>query len=252
MPKAARLVLDDFIKVHRAADQDYGDDYQEHGNFVGDILGHHPRGGNDGVFVPRRPTAQHDGHHVDGAEGKDHQQPNIDVPRRQALAKRNNRQPGQHRRHHQQRSQAEQAAVHPGRNDQLFREQLDGVGDRLQQTGGPDLGRTGPALKSPRPFSLDPHQIGRVESDEGHDSHEEEQQPQRLGPKSRHECSRRVHHSEPFRSGIPALPASAERRCDSGVAAKSPGPETPSRIRWLWKWKSWFTRVTLFTCQCPG
>jgi hypothetical protein len=79
VPEPAGLLLDDLAQVHRAGHHQQGDDHEQHRDLVGDVLGDDAGGGDDRVFVPGGPAAEHDRHHVDRAEGEDHEQAEVEV-----------------------------------------------------------------------------------------------------------------------------------------------------------------------------
>ena len=89
-------------------------------NFIGDILGHGPDGAQEGILVVGRPAGHENGQDGQGAEGKDQQQADVEVPDNQRGRKRYNHKTDQHRQEHDDGGQQIDQLVRIFRSDQLF------------------------------------------------------------------------------------------------------------------------------------
>ena len=186
MPEPAGLLPDDLVEVQRAGRQQHRDHDEQHRDLVGDVLGDHAGGGDDGILVARRPAAEHEGHDVDRTQGENQQQSHVDVAGDEVFAERNHREADQRRRHHHQRRQPVQQAVRAGWHHDLLDEEFDAISHGLEPAAVAGLVGAGAALDAPGDFALGEHQVGGVGADEGADTDEVQQDPDGLEGKESH------------------------------------------------------------------
>ena len=141
----------DVGEVERADAEQHGDDDEADR----DLVGHHLRGraqrAEERIFRVRRPAAHDDAVDLERGDGEDVEDADIDVGDRPARVDRDHR-PGRDRQHRRdQRRQQEHALVGAGRDDRLLEDELQQVGEGLQQAprGRPRWGR-GAAARPPR------------------------------------------------------------------------------------------------------
>ena len=120
-------------QVERADAQQHGDDDEADGDLVGDHLRRRAQRAEEGVFRVGRPARHDDA--VD-AERRDREQiedADIDVGEHHAGVERDHRPGDQRQDEGDHRRQDEHDPVGAGRDDGFLEQQLEAVGDRLQQ-----------------------------------------------------------------------------------------------------------------------
>src|ERR1043166_571452 len=169
----ARLALDDADERQRPRAEDHRDRGEPHGELVRDHLGRRSQGTEQRVLVVRRPAAERDGVDADARHGEEQQQPDVDVgahePRRGTHRDHGERHDG--RGHREDGRDVEDDLVRLRRDELLLEEELDDVGDGLQEPERPDAVGAGARLDVPADLALGVDQVGhhpeqRIEDDE--------------------------------------------------------------------------------------
>src|ERR1035437_6536640 len=176
VPEPAGLLADDLVEIEGAGHHQHGDNDKEHRNLVGDALGNDAGGGDDGELVARGPAAEHEGHDVDRAEGKDEEEADVEVARDEVFAERDRCEAEQRRGHDQERRDAEEQPVGAGRHNHLLREELEAVGDWLEPAAPAGLVGAGATLEAAGALALGEHEVGGVGADERANADDVEQQ----------------------------------------------------------------------------
>ncbi len=121
------------------------------------------------------PAGDDDAVDAERGQRQDVQQAGIDVRQHQPGVERKHR-PGRQRRHQRQhRREQKQQLVGAARNDDLLEHQLDGVGDRLQPTLGPDPVRPHAHLHVTDDLALGEGEIGHQQHQRCNDHHDLDQ-----------------------------------------------------------------------------
>jgi hypothetical protein len=167
------LRLDDRREIERADAEQHGDDHEADRDLVGDHLRRRAQRAEERVLRVRSPTAHDDAVHAERGDREDVEDADIDVGDRPAFRDRDHR-PGRQREHAgDQRRQQEHALVGARRDDRLLEDELQQVGEALQQAEGADHVRAAAQLHR-RP------DLAVGEQDEGDEDQQADQQQQAL------------------------------------------------------------------------
>ncbi len=140
----ALLRLDDRRQVERPRPQHDRDQDEADRDFVTDHLRRRTQRRIEGVFRVGRPTRHDDAVHAQRRRREDVEQPDIDVRQHHARIERDHRPGDQRDREGDDRREQEQPLVRGGRNDRFLKEDLQTVGERLEQAERPDDVGTAP------------------------------------------------------------------------------------------------------------
>ena len=172
------LRLHDLRHAERPRQRIHAHHRQAHGQLVADHLGRGAQPAQERVLVVGRPAGQDDPVHPERGDPEDVEQPHVDVGDLQGLGTRQepeqgggaaegNHRRGDHGRHHaQRRRKQEEGPVHLARDQVLLEEQLDPVGDGLQQPEGAHAGGPQAHLDASDHLSLDPGHVGRHQEED--------------------------------------------------------------------------------------
>ena len=169
------LRVDDLAQVEAAGLEHDAHQREAHEHFVADHLRRRAHAADQRVLAVRRPAGEH---HAVGAHRRhreEDQQADREVGDADAGRDRDDQEPEQPGHHDHRRSEHEEEAVRERRHPVLLPDQLDGVGDRLQQSERSDAVRSVALLDQREQPPLDPHQeAGEREHADQHAEHVEE------------------------------------------------------------------------------
>ncbi len=114
---------------------------EAHRDFVADHLRRGAQRAQEGVLRVRGPARDDDAVDLQRGDGHQEQQAGVDVGQRDARAEGHHRPGGQRRHDGHDGAEHEQALVRRRRDDDFLDEQLERVGDRVQQAQRPDAVR---------------------------------------------------------------------------------------------------------------
>jgi hypothetical protein len=155
-PVVLRLPLHDAGQAEGTR-QDHGHERrQQDGNAVGHGLGDGPHPTDEGELVVARPPRHERGDDGQPADGQDVEHADVEIRGEGRAAEGDDGRHGQRNHRRQQRSEIEQRAIGPRRDDVLLLEQLHDVGDRLEQAHGPDEGGAQTRLHAAGELALEP------------------------------------------------------------------------------------------------
>ena len=205
-----------------------------------DLVAHHLRRGaqraEEGVLRVRGPAG--DDHAVDLDRGDRHQeqQAGVDVGQRDVGAERNHRPGGQRRHDGHDRAEEEQALVGRRREDDFLEQQLDRVGDRLQQAERADAVGAGADLRPADRLALPQRQVGDAAHQRQHHRDDLDQRPDAPArPSARvHQVRRRSGPGRSRRSGRSCRRPRwrrARRRCRGSAPAARHRPSVAATAR---------------------
>jgi len=119
--------------MNAIGEQDHRQDTKDHGDLIGQELVDHAEAAEQGVLVVRAPGGDQDRHHMDGANGHDEQDADIQVLADQPRAKRQDSIDQEGWNRHQEWRQHMEEAVRVAGDNVLFGQHFDGVGDGLDR-----------------------------------------------------------------------------------------------------------------------
>ena len=176
----ARLLVDQFAEVERAAKEEDRDDAHAHRDFVGDQLGAGADAADEWILGIGRVTGEHDPvnrerHDAKGVEHADVQVGDDHLLLAQGRAEGNDRDRQERRDHRHRRREPEVDLADMRRREVLLEERLKAIGDRLENAqpheewsdhrdrGNPGNGgaiRTHAILDERRDLALHEHRVG--------------------------------------------------------------------------------------------
>jgi hypothetical protein len=163
------LPLDDARHVERARHQQHGHKDEAHGQLVADHLSGRPHGAEKRILRVRRPAGDDHAVHADRGDCHHVQQAGVNVGQHQPGAERNDRPRRQRRHDDDDRCQEEQALVRLRRCDDFLGQQLEGIGDRLQQAERADAVRADANVHPADQLALPVGEIGHHQQDRDDD-----------------------------------------------------------------------------------
>src|ERR1700722_13957427 len=113
--------------------EDRRDDRQAHGHFQENQLHARAQSTNQRIVLIRSPARHHDAEHAQRRNSQHEEDADIHVGDGMRGAERNHHEDRERRQHHDERRDPEHEAVGFGRHDVFFEQQLDGVGNGLQE-----------------------------------------------------------------------------------------------------------------------
>ena len=138
VPRPVILRDHDVGEVQRADAEQHGDDDEADRDFVGHHLRRRAQRAEERVFRVRRPAAHDDAVDAERRDREDVEDADIDVGDDPAGVERHHRPGRQRQRRGHQRRQQEDALVGARRDDRLLEDELQQVGEALQQAEGAD------------------------------------------------------------------------------------------------------------------
>src|SRR5262249_44749340 len=171
VPEWPALRLDNVLQRHRARQEYRHDQHNAGGAFIAHVLDDGAHAAKQRVLVGGAPAGNGYAERWDGAEGQQVQHGDIDIGDLQARSPRNDRPDHQAGAQNEQRRQVVQEGVSFLRTNDLFREQLERVGDRLQQSKAPNAVRAEPTLQPSDEASLGPDGDDHPDGDDAQNRH---------------------------------------------------------------------------------
>ncbi|MPM93506.1 hypothetical protein SDC9_140644 [bioreactor metagenome] len=175
---AGGLARDDLGQVHRTRHHDHHQEAEAHGDFVRHHLCRCAQCTQEGVLGVGRPTGDDHAIHFDGRDGHDQQQTSVHIGQRHIGSEGNRHPCGQRRHDSHQRAQIEQALGGSRGLDQFLGQQLQAVGQRLQQTHGAHAVGTKANLHEAQQLALPQREIGHRAHQRGDDADDLDQNPE--------------------------------------------------------------------------
>ena len=172
---AALLRLDDVGQAEGARERDHADEREAHE----DLVAHHLRGGaqpaDQGVLAARRPAGEHHAVHGQRRHGEEEEEPDVEVGDDPALGDRDDDEGEQRRDQHQGRRDHEHPPVGERRRPVFLEEDLERVGEHLQQAGRADpVGAVAVLDEAEQPALVPDQAGGDGEHDDEHEQHREQ------------------------------------------------------------------------------
>jgi len=218
------LTQHDLGQVHAARDHDHHEETEAHGDFIAHHLGRRTQCAQEGVLGVRCPAGNDHPIHLDGSDGHHQQQASVEVGQRDFRTE-GNRHPGSKRRHDgHDRAQTEQTFAGGGRVDQLLGQQLERVGDRLQQSERTHTVGAHAHLHETQQLALPQRQVGHSTHQRGQHGHDLEQDPDHgprhrgppgIGQKVQAAVVQRVDHATSLRASAVCCSEAARRTMPS-------------------------------------
>ena len=128
---------DDLREIERAGVEHDGDQHEADRDFVAHHLRGRAKRREEGIFGVGRPAGDDHAVNAERARREDVEQADIDVGEHHARLERDHRPDDQRDGEGDDRRDQEQALVRAGRDDGLLEEDLQAVGEALQQAPGP-------------------------------------------------------------------------------------------------------------------
>ena len=170
------MLIHDVDRAQRVGHHHHRQHSQGQGDFVANRLGCSPQAAQQRIFVVARVAAHQQADRLNAAEGHPEENSHPNIADQQVLAEGHD-QPGQDHWHdHQHRSQGEQQAIGPCRDDVLFDQQLQAIGQGLQDAQGTGVFRADALLHSSGNLALQPHR--HQHADHGGHQHQQHRQGQ--------------------------------------------------------------------------
>ena len=174
---ASSLLLHDDTEIETTGNHQHHQNANTHGDFIRQHLRRCPHGAEDGVFGIGPPARHDDAIHFERGDGKYVQQPGIDVGQYQFRPKRHHG-PGGHGRHDgHDGAEVIQELVGAVGADDFLEQQLDHIGNRLQQTQRPHAVGPQPNLHESDEPPLPQHQIGHAQKQNRQQQADAQQDP---------------------------------------------------------------------------
>ena len=168
------MLIDDVDGAERVGHHHHRQHRQGQGDFVADRLGCSPQAAQQRILVIARVATHQQPDGLNAAEGHPEENSNPHIADQQVLAKRHD-QPGQdHWDHHQHRSEGEQQAIGPCRDDVFFNQQLQAIRQGLEDAKGTGVFRANALLNRSGNLALQPHRHQHA----NHGSHQHQQHRQ--------------------------------------------------------------------------
>ena len=153
-------------------DHQHDDEREAHRDFVADHLRRGAQRAEERVLRVRRPAGDNHAVHLDRGDRHHEQQAGVDVGERHFGPERNHRPGGQRRHDGHDRAEEEQALVRHRREDDFLDQQLERVGDRLQQAHRADAVRARADLGPADGLAFPQRQVRDAEH-QRHDDHDD-------------------------------------------------------------------------------
>ena len=174
---AARLRIHDVNQVQTACGHDHDQETEADGNLVAHHLGRRAQRTEEGVFRVGRPARDDHAVHLDRGDGQNHQQTGVHVGQHGFGAEGHGHPGGQRRHDGHDGPEPEQTVARSARADQLLGEQLERIGDRLQQTKGPYAVGSVTNLDPAQQLALPEREVGHCAHQGGQHGHDLDQVP---------------------------------------------------------------------------
>ena len=175
---AAGLAHDDVGHVHAGRHHEHHHQAKAHGDLVADHLRRSAQSAQKSVFGVRCPAGNDHAIDLERGDGHEEKQTGVDVGQRHIRAERHNRPGGQCRHDGHDRAQHKQALAGRRRHDDFFGQQLERVGNRLQQAERAHAVGAEPNLREANGLALPQREVSHAAHQRQQHRHDLDQCPE--------------------------------------------------------------------------